>query len=156
MLSRQVTPPFKPSVSTQTDVKYFDREFIDLPAINSLEYSGAPVADVGRLSTLCCCYNVSATGTPFRWFYVSAVQSPSIEPEWLSSSSIASCDSQYLYLVLIIIQHYRASTVTATIVVDVVEVITIVIIEYLSAGLSVSFIFTSCTTVRRSFIIIIK
>ncbi|KAF4689638.1 hypothetical protein FOZ60_001333 [Perkinsus olseni] len=46
MLSRQVTPPFKPSVSTQTDVKYFDREFIDLPAINSLEYSGAPVADV--------------------------------------------------------------------------------------------------------------
>merc|ERR1711988_1203367 len=32
---RRVTPPFKPSVSTSTDVKYFEKEFLDLPAVNS-------------------------------------------------------------------------------------------------------------------------
>lgn len=35
--SRRLTPPFKPNVTSQTDVKYFDREFVDMPTINSLE-----------------------------------------------------------------------------------------------------------------------
>lgn len=32
---RRVTPPFKPLVSQSSDVKYFDKEFVDLPAVNS-------------------------------------------------------------------------------------------------------------------------
>jgi serum/glucocorticoid-regulated kinase 2 len=35
--SRRLPPPFKPNVTSQTDVKYFDREFVDMPTINSLE-----------------------------------------------------------------------------------------------------------------------
>eukprot|EP00746_Dinoflagellata_sp_MGD_P160927 gnl/MRDRNA2_/MRDRNA2_87896_c0_seq1.p1 gnl/MRDRNA2_/MRDRNA2_87896_c0~~gnl/MRDRNA2_/MRDRNA2_87896_c0_seq1.p1 ORF type:complete len:342 (+),score=57.34 gnl/MRDRNA2_/MRDRNA2_87896_c0_seq1:162-1187(+) len=35
ILQKLVAPPFKPSVSGGTDVKYFDKEFVDLPAINS-------------------------------------------------------------------------------------------------------------------------
>jgi len=30
-----VTPPFKPNVSQGGDVKYFDKEFVDLPVVNS-------------------------------------------------------------------------------------------------------------------------
>mmetsp|Transcript_18298 Transcript_18298/g.40420 ORF Transcript_18298/g.40420 Transcript_18298/m.40420 type:complete len:365 (+) Transcript_18298:3-1097(+) len=32
---RQVTPPFKPSVSQQGDVRYFDKQFLDMPVVNS-------------------------------------------------------------------------------------------------------------------------
>lgn len=32
---RRVTPPFKPNVSQVGDVKYFDKEFVDLPVVNS-------------------------------------------------------------------------------------------------------------------------
>jgi len=32
---RRVTPPFKPNLSQGGDVKYFDKEFVDLPAVNS-------------------------------------------------------------------------------------------------------------------------
>ena len=35
VLQRRVTPPFQPNVTAQTDVKYFDKEFIDLPVVNS-------------------------------------------------------------------------------------------------------------------------
>ena len=34
---RKIIPPFKPNVSSQIDVKYFDKEFVDMPTINSLE-----------------------------------------------------------------------------------------------------------------------
>ena len=32
---RRVTPPFKPNISEGADVKYFDKEFVDLPAAAS-------------------------------------------------------------------------------------------------------------------------
>jgi protein-serine/threonine kinase len=32
---RRVTPPFKPQVSQTGDVKYFEKEFLDLPVVNS-------------------------------------------------------------------------------------------------------------------------
>jgi protein-serine/threonine kinase len=32
---RRVQPPFQPNLSAQTDVKYFDKEFVDLPVVNS-------------------------------------------------------------------------------------------------------------------------
>lgn len=32
---RRVTPPFKPNLTKGGDVKYFDREFVDLPVVNS-------------------------------------------------------------------------------------------------------------------------
>merc|ERR1719487_2100448 len=32
---RRVTPPFKPQVSANGDVKYFEKEFVDLPVVNS-------------------------------------------------------------------------------------------------------------------------
>jgi protein-serine/threonine kinase len=32
---RRVTPPFKPNVSPNGDVKYFEKEFVDLPVVNS-------------------------------------------------------------------------------------------------------------------------
>lgn len=32
---RRVTPPFKPQVSQTGDVKYFEKEFVDLPVVNS-------------------------------------------------------------------------------------------------------------------------
>lgn len=31
-----MTPPFKPNVSEGGDVKYFDKEFVDLPVANSV------------------------------------------------------------------------------------------------------------------------
>lgn len=33
--SKQVTPPFKPNISGDDDVKYFDKEFVNLPVVNS-------------------------------------------------------------------------------------------------------------------------
>jgi len=44
---RRVTPPFQPNVSAQTDVKYFDKEFVDLPAVNS-EVNERNLADVNH------------------------------------------------------------------------------------------------------------
>jgi len=35
ILQRRVSPPFRPAVSQSSDVKYFDREFVDLPVVNS-------------------------------------------------------------------------------------------------------------------------
>jgi protein-serine/threonine kinase len=32
---RRVTPPFKPNVTANGDVKYFEKEFVDLPVVNS-------------------------------------------------------------------------------------------------------------------------
>lgn len=32
---RKITPPFKPSISGEGDVKYFDKEFVNLPVVNS-------------------------------------------------------------------------------------------------------------------------
>jgi protein-serine/threonine kinase len=43
---RRYIPPFRPSLAADTDVQYFDREFVSLPVINSLEFSGrAPSTD---------------------------------------------------------------------------------------------------------------
>jgi len=39
-LARKATPPFKPSISKDGDVKYFDKEFVDMPVVNS-EIAGA-------------------------------------------------------------------------------------------------------------------
>ena len=36
---RRYTPPFRPSLAADTDVQYFDREFVSLPVVNSLEVS---------------------------------------------------------------------------------------------------------------------
>lgn len=38
---RRVTPPFQPNVSQDGDVKYFEKEFLDLPVVNS-EVRGEP------------------------------------------------------------------------------------------------------------------
>mmetsp|Transcript_8450 Transcript_8450/g.18420 ORF Transcript_8450/g.18420 Transcript_8450/m.18420 type:complete len:354 (-) Transcript_8450:305-1366(-) len=35
IIQRRVTPPFKPNVSKNSDVKYFEKEFVDLPVVNS-------------------------------------------------------------------------------------------------------------------------
>jgi protein-serine/threonine kinase len=35
MVQRRITPPFKPNMSSASDVKYFEKEFVDLPAVNS-------------------------------------------------------------------------------------------------------------------------
>jgi len=32
---RRVAPPFRPNISQDTDVQYFDKEFVDLPVVNS-------------------------------------------------------------------------------------------------------------------------
>lgn len=32
---RKITPPFKPSLSSDGDVKYFDKEFLNMPVVNS-------------------------------------------------------------------------------------------------------------------------
>lgn len=34
---RKTVPPFRPNVTSMTDVKYFDKEFVDMPTFNSLE-----------------------------------------------------------------------------------------------------------------------
>lgn len=41
--SREVTPPFKPDVSGPDDTKYFDKEFTNMPAVNSEVRGGADV-----------------------------------------------------------------------------------------------------------------
>ena len=46
VMARQTLPPFKPNVTSQTDVKYFDKEFIDMPTINSLEVPNTLRAEV--------------------------------------------------------------------------------------------------------------
>lgn len=39
--NRQIQPPFKPNVSSDGDVKYFEKEFLDQPAVNSeVNYTG--------------------------------------------------------------------------------------------------------------------
>ncbi|CEM32786.1 unnamed protein product [Vitrella brassicaformis CCMP3155] len=35
LLQRRITPPFRPSLASKTDVQYFDKEFVSLPVINS-------------------------------------------------------------------------------------------------------------------------
>eukprot|EP00434_Breviolum_minutum_P021955 symbB.v1.2.019380.t1/scaffold1582.1/size178113/15 len=45
---RRVTPPFKPNVSEGGDVKYFDKEFVDLPVVNSEVADGAHLRDVNH------------------------------------------------------------------------------------------------------------
>ncbi|CAK0875510.1 unnamed protein product, partial [Prorocentrum cordatum] len=42
---RRVTPPFKPNVSQGGDVRYFDREFVDLPVVNSEVTEGKDIRD---------------------------------------------------------------------------------------------------------------
>jgi len=37
--NRKVAPPFKPNVSSGADVKYFEREFVELPVVNSEQHS---------------------------------------------------------------------------------------------------------------------
>ena len=48
---RQSVPPFKPNVTSMTDVKYFDKEFIDMPTVNSLETPGTLPAAPAAPST---------------------------------------------------------------------------------------------------------
>lgn len=43
ILQKRVTPPFKPNVQEVGDVKYFEKEFVDLPVVNS------EVADTSHL-----------------------------------------------------------------------------------------------------------
>lgn len=42
---RRLIPPFKPNVSAVGDVKYFDKEFLELPVVNS---EGADIPHMGR------------------------------------------------------------------------------------------------------------
>lgn len=42
---RRIAPPFKPQVSQSGDVKYFDKEFVDLPVVNSEIADGANMRD---------------------------------------------------------------------------------------------------------------
>merc|ERR1712166_1151625 len=35
VLQKRMTPPFKPNVTMDGDVKYFDKEFLDMPVVNS-------------------------------------------------------------------------------------------------------------------------
>lgn len=48
ILHRRVIPPFKPNVSEEGDVKYFDKEFVDLPVVNSEVADGAHLRDVNH------------------------------------------------------------------------------------------------------------
>lgn len=43
---RRVTPPFKPLISQGSDVKYFDKAFVDLPVVNSEVADGPQLRDV--------------------------------------------------------------------------------------------------------------
>eukprot|EP00747_Dinoflagellata_sp_TGD_P196463 gnl/TRDRNA2_/TRDRNA2_66575_c0_seq1.p1 gnl/TRDRNA2_/TRDRNA2_66575_c0~~gnl/TRDRNA2_/TRDRNA2_66575_c0_seq1.p1 ORF type:complete len:365 (+),score=64.89 gnl/TRDRNA2_/TRDRNA2_66575_c0_seq1:63-1097(+) len=45
ILQRRVTPPFKPAISKAGDIKYFDREFVDMPAVNSEVHDGNTLRD---------------------------------------------------------------------------------------------------------------
>ncbi len=38
---KRYVPPFKPTLTSDTDVQYFDKEFVSLPVINSLEPNAA-------------------------------------------------------------------------------------------------------------------
>lgn len=40
LLAKRIEPPFKPDISSQADVKYFDKEFLNMPVANS-EVAGA-------------------------------------------------------------------------------------------------------------------
>mmetsp|Transcript_40716 Transcript_40716/g.122957 ORF Transcript_40716/g.122957 Transcript_40716/m.122957 type:complete len:347 (-) Transcript_40716:44-1084(-) len=42
---RRVTPPFKPALAEDGDVKYFDREFVDMPVVNSEVQDGGHLRD---------------------------------------------------------------------------------------------------------------
>merc|ERR1719174_3640799 len=46
---RRVSPPFKPQVSQSGEVKYFEKEFLDLPVVNS-EVTEGPIGQ-SRLAT---------------------------------------------------------------------------------------------------------
>jgi len=48
VVQRRVTPPFQPNVTAQTDVKYFDKEFIDLPVVNSEVGDRHPMQEVNH------------------------------------------------------------------------------------------------------------
>ena len=39
VLERRYVPPFRPSLQEDTDVKYFDKEFVSMPVVNSLEHT---------------------------------------------------------------------------------------------------------------------
>merc|ERR1711988_301301 len=45
---RRVTPPFRPNVTQGGDVKYFDKEFVDLPVVNSEVGDGQGFRDVNH------------------------------------------------------------------------------------------------------------
>lgn len=45
---RRVTPPFKPNVQGNADVKYFDKEFVDLPVVNSEVAEGTNLRDTNH------------------------------------------------------------------------------------------------------------
>jgi len=45
---RRVTPPFKPNVSASGDVKYFEKEFVDLPVVNSEVHEEKLLRDVNH------------------------------------------------------------------------------------------------------------
>lgn len=45
---RRVTPPFKPNIAEGGDVKYFDKEFVDLPVVNSEVADGAHLRDINH------------------------------------------------------------------------------------------------------------
>jgi len=45
---RRITPPFHPRVSRVGDVKYFEKEFVELPAVNSEVYDGGQARDVNH------------------------------------------------------------------------------------------------------------
>lgn len=49
VFQRRIAPPFKPDVSSRSDVKYFEKEFVELPAINSEFNSSMPKTDPLRL-----------------------------------------------------------------------------------------------------------
>ena len=39
VLERRYVPPFRPNLQEDTDVKYFDKEFVSMPVVNSLEHT---------------------------------------------------------------------------------------------------------------------
>eukprot|EP00442_Polarella_glacialis_P054919 CAMPEP_0115151986 /NCGR_PEP_ID=MMETSP0227-20121206/65913_1 /TAXON_ID=89957 /ORGANISM="Polarella glacialis, Strain CCMP 1383" /LENGTH=318 /DNA_ID=CAMNT_0002562551 /DNA_START=89 /DNA_END=1042 /DNA_ORIENTATION=- len=45
---RRATPPFKPNVTQGGDVKYFDKEFVDLPVVNSEVAGGEHLRDINH------------------------------------------------------------------------------------------------------------
>eukprot|EP00397_Hematodinium_sp_SG-2012_P006571 GEMP01006605.1.p1 GENE.GEMP01006605.1~~GEMP01006605.1.p1 ORF type:complete len:343 (+),score=57.30 GEMP01006605.1:163-1191(+) len=45
VLQRRITPPFRPKVSSGTDVKYFEKEFVEQEVFNSENNSSVPARD---------------------------------------------------------------------------------------------------------------